>query len=78
MVLDCPSTVATVSSVLAEPAGLVAVHVVALLQETFVAAFAPKLIVVADVLKLVPVTVTTVPPADEPVDGLIPVTVGGA
>ena len=75
--LVCPATV-TVTSAIPEPAGLVAVQVVALLQETFVAAVAPKLIVVADVLKLVPVTVTTVPPADGPVAGLIPVTVGGA
>jgi len=72
-----PATVA-VTSAMPKPPGLVAVQVVALAQETFVAATAPNLIVVADLLKFVPVMVTTVPPTLEPEVGLMLVTVGGA
>ena len=62
----------------AEPAGLVAVQVVELLQETFVAAFAPNVIVVAPgiVLKLVPEIVTPVPPSVKPELGVTPATDG--
>ncbi len=59
----------------AAPAGLVAVRVVALTTLTAVAALAPNLTSVAPD-KLAPVTVTEVPPAAGPWDGLTPVTAG--
>ena len=73
--LDLTPTVTTTSTI-PEPAGLVAVQAVVLLQETFAAGFAPKLTEVPDVLKFVPLMVTTVPPAVVPEVGLSPVTVG--
>ena len=51
--------------------------VVELLTTTLVAAAPPMVTEVAPV-KLVPEIVTDVPPAVEPVDGLIPLTVGAA
>jgi hypothetical protein len=50
---------------------------VSLITVTPVAAFVPNLTAVAPV-KLVPVIVTCVPPAVEPLVGLMPVTVGAA
>jgi hypothetical protein len=72
-----PLTV-TVTSTVPLPAGLVARQLEVLVQLTAVPALPPKLTVVAPavVLKLVPLTVTTVPPAAGPVVGEIPVTVG--
>jgi len=61
-----------------DPSGLVAVQVLELLQETFVAELAPNLIEVDVVLKFVPVIVTTLPPVIGPELGEMPVTVGGA
>jgi len=55
--------------------GAMAVQVVVELQVA-VTDFVPKLTVVLPITKLVPVTVTTVPPAIEPEEGLILVTVG--
>jgi hypothetical protein len=60
----------------AVPAGVVAVICVALTTTTLVAAVLPN-VTVAPAAKLVPVMVTAVPPAVEPVFGLTPVTVGG-
>ena len=59
----------------AEPAGVVAVMVVALITVTLVAALPPMLTAVAPV-KLVPVMVTVVPPGVVPLVGLIAVIVG--
>ena len=73
--LDWPPAVTTTSTV-PKPAGLVAVQDVVLLQETFVAGFASNLIEVPEVLKFVPLMVTTVPPAVVPEAGLSPVTIG--
>jgi hypothetical protein len=68
--------VVTVTSLVqAGSAGDVTVIDVALLITRFVAGVAPKLTVVAAV-RFVPVTVTEVPPAVEPEDGLTEVTVG--
>ena len=61
----------------AVPAGVVAVMDVLLTTVTFVAAAEPN-VTVAPVAKLVPVIVTEVPPAVDPVFGLTPVTVGAA
>ena len=77
MVASCPRGVVTVTStVAAASAGEVAVMEVALLTVTPVPAVAPKSPRVAPV-KLVPVTVTEVPPAVGPELGLTVVTVGG-
>src|SRR4029079_14214512 len=57
-------------------AGVVAVIDVALATVTFVAAVPPT-VTVAPVAKFVPVIVTFVPPAVDPLVGEIPVTVGG-
>ena len=65
----------TTSTTPEEPAGLVAVHDV-VVQETFVAAFAPNLIDEPEALKFAPLIVTTVPPAVAPEVGLILVTDG--
>ena len=70
-----PAGVVTVTSTVPVPAGLSAVIEVSLTTVTFVAAVVPKSTAVAPV-KLVPVIVTNVPPACEPVVGLRPVTVG--
>jgi len=61
----------------ATPAGAVAVIEVAETTTTFVAELAPNFTAVAPV-KLVPVMVTTVPPAAGPLVGLNAVTVGAA
>ena len=62
------------------PAGLMAVQSVALLQLTAADAVPPNRTVVAPDAgsKLLPVTVTTVPPVTGPRTGLIPVTAGVA
>jgi len=65
------------STVPAEPGGLVAVIVVELTTVKPVAAVLPKDTDVAPV-RFVPVTVTNVPPAVGPELGEIPVTDGGA
>jgi hypothetical protein len=72
---DVPAGVVTVTSTTPVPAGLVAVIDVSLFTVTPVAAVVPNLTAVAPV-KLVPVIVTCVPPAVEPLVGLIAVTVG--
>ena len=59
----------------AVPAGVVAVIRVALATTTLVAAAVPK-VTVAPVAKFVPVTVTAVPPAVDPVFGATLLTVG--
>jgi hypothetical protein len=74
-VADVPPTVVTVTSTVPVPAGDVAVIWVAELTVKLVAAVPPMVTPVAPV-KLVPVTVTEVPPAVVPELGLIPVTVG--
>ena len=72
-----PPGVVTVTSTTPVPAGLSAVIDVSLTTVTFVAAVVPKSTAVAPV-KPVPVIVTKVPPAVEPLVGLRPVTVGAA
>ena len=72
-----PPGVVTVTSTVPLPAGAVAVIWVALTTVTLVALVAPNLTAVAPV-KLVPVIVTTVPPAVGPAVGLMVVTVGAA
>ena len=72
------------TSTVPDPAGLVAVQLVALAQATFVPAFAPKLTVgsvvtlpaPSTVARLVPVIVTTSPPAVLPLEGAMEVTLG--
>jgi hypothetical protein len=73
---DVPAGLVTVRFTTPVPAGLSAVIVVSLTTSRFVAADVPKSTVVAPV-KLVPVIVTGVPPASEPLVGFRPVTVGG-
>ena len=76
LVAEVPPGVVTVTSTVpAAPAGAVAVMEVVLLTVKVVAAVAPKATAVAPV-KLVPVTVTEVPPATGPEVGLTAVTVG--
>ena len=58
------------------PVGVIAVIVVLFTTTTFVAAVAPK-VTVAPEAKFVPVTVSGVPPAVEPVFGLTLLTLGG-
>jgi hypothetical protein len=70
-----PATV-TATSTVPPPAGLVAMQLVELAQLTPVAAALPKLIDVAVGLKLLPLIVTTVPPAAGPPVGVIPLTEG--
>jgi hypothetical protein len=69
-----PEVVTVTSTVPVLPAGAVAVIEVALVTVK-VAAVAPKLTAVAPV-KFIPVTVTEVPPAVGPEDGLTPLTAG--
>ena len=77
LVADVPLGVVTVTSTVPEdPAGDTAVRVVEDVTLNDVAATEPNLTDVAPV-KLVPVTVSEVPPAVEPVLGLTLVTVGG-
>jgi hypothetical protein len=68
------------STVPAARAGLVALQLVVVEQDTAVAAVAPKATVVApgDVMNPVPLIVTVVPPALEPELGTIALTVGAA
>ena len=68
-----PAVVVTVTFTVLVPAGEVAVHELAV-QVTAEAAAVPNLTLPPD--KFDPVTVTTVPPAAGPLDGVIPVTVG--
>jgi hypothetical protein len=74
-VADVPPEVDTVTATAPNPAGDVAVKLVALATVTDEAAVAPKATVDADV-NPVPVTVTTVPPANGPATGAMAVTVG--
>ncbi len=76
-VAEVPPTVVTVRSTVPVPAGAVAVREVAETTVKEVAAAVPKLTAVAPV-RLVPVTVTLVPPAVGPLVGLTAVTVGAA
>ena len=71
----CPLTVTVTVTAPALPAGVVAVMVVAFTTTTLVAAAVPN-VTVAPVAKFVPVTVTDVPPAVEPVFGETLVTAG--
>ena len=75
-----PGVVTMTGAVPAEPDGEVTAHVVAELQTTAVAPVSPNLaVVVTDpMMKLVPVTVTTVPPAKGPAIGVMAETVGAA
>jgi len=72
----CPLTVTVTVTAPALPAGVVAVIVVAFTTATLVAAALPN-VTVAPVTKLVPVIVTAVPPAVDPLFGLTLLTVGG-
>ena len=76
-VSDVPPGVATVTSTVPLPAGLVALMELDELTVTPVAAEAPKSTAVAPV-KPLPEIVTDVPPAVDPVFGLTPETVGTA
>ena len=71
-----PLAVVTSTSTTPAPAGLVAVQVVVELQFTPVSATPPKLTVVPPMMKLLPVIVTTVPPLEGPLVGVIDVTAG--
>ena len=73
----CPLTVTVTVTAPAVPAGVVAVIVVLLTTTTFVAAVAPN-VTVAPAAKFVPVIVTAVPPAVDPLFGLTLLTVGAA
>jgi hypothetical protein len=73
----CPLTVTVTVTAPALPAGAVAVICVALTTTTLVAAAAPN-VTVAPVAKFVPVIVTAVPPAVDPLFGDTLLTVGGA
>jgi hypothetical protein len=71
----CPLAVTVTDTAPALPAGVVAVIVVLFTTTTFVAAALPN-VTVAPVAKFVPVIVTEVPPAVDPVFGLTLLTVG--
>jgi hypothetical protein len=73
----CPLTVTVTVAAPAVPAGVVAVIVVAFTTTTLVAAVLPN-VTVAPAAKFVPVIVTAVPPAVDPLFGLTLLTVGGA
>ena len=72
-----PAFVTTTLAVPAEPAGVTAVIEVELTNTTLVAAEPPTVTVAPDT-NPVPVIVTAVPPAVEPLTGDTEVTVGGA
>jgi hypothetical protein len=72
-----PPGVVTVTPTTPVPAGAVAVMLVSLATEMFVAGVAPKFTADAPV-RPVPVIVTVFPPAVGPDEGATPVTVGGA
>lgn len=77
VLLLIPADVVTMmSTVPADCAGLTAVIDVEEFTVMLVAAVPPN-ITVGEPVKLVPVIVTDVPPAVEPLDGLSPVIVGG-
>ena len=71
----CPFTVTVTVTAPALPAGVVAVICVPLTTTTLVAAVPPN-VAVAPVAKLVPVIVTAVPPAVDPLFGATLLTVG--
>jgi hypothetical protein len=71
-----PGVVTVTSTVPAEPAGELAVMLVALTTVNEVAAWVPKLTAVTGAMNPVPVMVTTVPPASGPAVGEISVTTG--
>jgi hypothetical protein len=73
--LCAPRFVTVTVTAPALPAGVVAVICVPLTTTTLVAA-APPTVTVAPVAKFVPVIVTAVPPAVEPLFGETPLTVG--
>jgi len=73
----CPLTVTVTVTAPALPAGVVAVIVVLFTTATLVAAILPN-VTVAPAVKFVPVIVTAVPPAVDPLLGLTLVTVGSA
>ena len=72
-----PLTVTVTATVPAVPAGVAAVMVVPFTTTTLVAVAAPN-VTVAPAMKFVPVIVTGVPPAVDPVFGDTLLTVGGA
>ena len=72
----CPLTVTVTVTEPAMPAGVVAVICVALTTTTFVAAAEPN-VTVAPAAKFVPVIVTAVPPAVDPLFGATLPAVGG-
>jgi hypothetical protein len=71
----CPLTVTVTVTAPALPGGVVAVMVVLLTTTTMVAAVPPN-VTVAPEAKFVPVIVTTVPPAVDPLFGATLLTVG--
>jgi len=71
-----PEVVTTRSRAPTVPAGATAVMVVGL-TTIILEQGAPPIVTDGNPEKLVPVIVTSVPPAAEPVEGLTPVTVGG-
>ena len=71
----CPLTVTVTVTAPTLPAGVVAVIVVLFTTSTFVAAVLPN-VTVAPVAKFVPVIVTAVPPAVDPLVGATLLTVG--
>jgi hypothetical protein len=73
-----PAVLTVTSTVPAASAGEVTVQLVVDEQLTAVAAVPPKLAAVVPTAKLVPVTVTTVPPASGPEFGKIALTTGGS
>jgi hypothetical protein len=72
----CPLTVTVTVTAPALPAGVVAVMVVLFTAITFVVAVPPN-VTVAPAAKLVPVIVTAVPPAVDPLFGDTLLTAGG-
>ena len=76
LIAEVPLGVVTVTFTVPVPAGEVTVRLVAVTPVIPVPGFVPKSTAVAPV-KSVPVTVTEVPPAAGPFEGLTPVTVGG-
>ena len=76
LVVEVPLGVITVTCTVPVPAGETTVRPVAVTLLSPVPGVEPKLTAVAPV-KLVPVTVTVVPPAGAPLFGLTSVTVGG-
>jgi len=72
----CPFTFTVTVTAPALPAGVVAVMLEPLTTTTLFAAVPPN-VTVAPTAKLVPVIVTAVPPAVDPVFGDTPLTVGG-